>query len=142
MEVNRSFPAAITSPRAARQFVGSVIGHPDDESTQMALVLTSELVTNAVVHARTPIDVKVEVDADQMRVEVADGDPRMPAPLGHNPDAVGGRGLFLVEQLSAAWGSDPCRGGKVVWFTLATHGPPPAGRRVSTERPGRAMTPH
>ncbi|MGI8685790.1 MAG: ATP-binding protein [Acidimicrobiales bacterium] len=120
MEANRSFPAEITSPRAARQFVGSVIGHPDDETTQMALVLTSELVTNAVLHARTSVDVRVELEDGLIRVEVADGDPRLPAPMSHAPDALGGRGLFLVEQLASAWGTDLCNGGKVVWFTLST----------------------
>ena len=120
MEANRSFPAEITSPRAARQFVGSVLGRPDDEVTQMALVLTSELVTNAVLHAGTKVDVRIELDVDRMRVEVADGDPRLPAPLDHTPGDLGGRGLFLVEQLASEWGSDPCEDGKVVWFTLAT----------------------
>lgn len=120
MEANRSFPADITSPRAARLFVVSVIGHPEDESTQMALVLTSELVTNAVLHARTEVDVRIEFDDEHMRVEVTDGDPHLPAALPHRPDALGGRGLFLVEQLASDWGSARRHGGKVVWFTLTT----------------------
>jgi len=124
MKANQTFPADITSPRAAREFVAAILGHPDDEATKMALVLTSELVTNAVLHARTEVDVRVDLDAERMRVEVADGDPRLPTPLDLTPDALGGRGLFLVEQLAAAWGSDPCDGGKVVWFTLATHAQP------------------
>ena len=81
-------------------------------------MLTSELVTNAVVHARTRVDVKVEVDTDHMRVEVADSDPRLPRPTDHRPDALGGRGLFLVQELASAWGTLTCPGGKVVWFTL------------------------
>ncbi len=126
MEANRSFPADVTSPRAARQFVGSVIGHPEDESTQMALVLTSELVTNAVLHARTEVDVRIEFDGGCLRVEVTDGDPRLPAAVPQRPGALDGRGLFLVEQLASKWGSDRRNGGKVVWFTLATGAEPRA----------------
>lgn len=119
MEANRSFPADIASPRAARAFVGGLLGDADGETSQLALVLTSELVTNAVVHARTRVDVRVEMDHDHMRVEVTDGDPRLPGrPATCTPDALGGRGLFLVQELASAWGTDVCPGGKVVWFTL------------------------
>lgn len=118
MQANRSFPPDATSPRAARQFVGSLLGHPEDEATQMALVLTSELVTNAVLHARTPVDVRVEFDAERMRVEVADGDPCIPGPLPCTTDALAGRGLFLVQELAVAWGAAAADGGKVVWFML------------------------
>lgn len=130
MEANRSFPAETSSPRAARQFVAGIVGHPDDESTRMAMVLTSELVTNAVVHARTQVDVRVALDAGQMRVEVADGDPRLPRPLAHAPDDLGGRGLYLVEQLASDWGSARSDDGKVVWFTLSTRTAPPAALRA------------
>lgn len=129
MQANRSFPPNVTSPRAARQFVGSLLGHPDDESTQTALVLTSELVTNAVLHARTPVDVRVELDAERMRVEVADGDPGIPGPVRHDASALGGRGLFLVQELASAWGADASDRGKVVWFTLRTGPTSPSGVR-------------
>lgn len=118
MEARRSFPADITSPRAARRFVGDLLGEPDGETRNLALVLTSELVTNAVVHARTQVDVRVELATDHMRVEVADSDPRLPLPTAHVPEALGGRGLFLVQELASTWGTDTCPGGKVVWFTL------------------------
>lgn len=131
-----SFPAELTTPRAARQFVGDLLVDPAEELRQMALVLTSELVTNSVVHANTELDVRVELAPDHMRVEVTDGDPRPPDPAAHAPDELGGRGLVLVEALATAWGTKPCAGGKVVWFTLdggrATGQPeqaPPEGGR-------------
>lgn len=120
MEANRSFPAEVTSPRAARHFVARVIGHPDRESTQTAMVLTSELVTNAVLHARTQVDVRVQLDGELLRVEVADGDPVLPGPTDYTTEALGGRGLFLVREMATAWGADAARDGKVVWFTLPT----------------------
>lgn len=123
MEATRSFPADVTTPRAARLFVGSLLGDGHDEATEVALVLTSELVTNAVVHAGTPLDVRVELDEGHMRVAVVDGDPRLPEPIAIAADAVGGRGLSLVHQLSRQWGTAPCPGGKVVWFELDTDAP-------------------
>lgn len=118
MEASRSFPADIGTPRAARQFVGGLIGSPDAETTQVALVLTSELVTNAVVHARTPLDVRVNVEPDLMRVAVRDHNPTLPGRRHYTPDALGGRGLHLVDAMATAWGAERCRDGKVVWFTL------------------------
>lgn len=127
MEARKSFPADITTPRAARQFVGGLIGGPEEESTQVALVLTSELVTNAVMHARTPLDIRVNVEPDQMRVDVRDHDPTLPWRRSCSPDALGGRGLHLVDALATTWGAEPCPDGKVVWFTLRNGGPPWAG---------------
>lgn len=124
MEASKSFPADVTTPRAARQFVGGFLGHPEEETTQVALVLTSELVTNAVVHARTPLDVRVEVEPDGMRVAVTDQSPRLPGRRTYTPDDLGGRGLHLVEAMATAWGADPCPGGKVVWFMLRSNDQP------------------
>lgn len=121
----RRFPPARTSPRAARQFVhGLLAGVPDDES-DLALVLTSELVTNAVVHARTDVDVRVELGDGLVRVTVRDGDGHLPHPRVVPPDAAGGRGLHLVRALASSWGVDRDPGGKIVWFVLA-HGRPTA----------------
>lgn len=124
MEATRTFPADVTSPRAARQFVGALLGDPDGDAAQVALVLTSELVTNAVVHAGTPLDVRVSLDDDHMLVAVADGDPHLPGPMAFAADAVGGRGLRLVEQLATAWGTEVQPHGKVVWFALDTRAAP------------------
>ena len=117
MESSQSFPADVTSPGAARRFVASALGG-DDDRCQVALVLTSELVTNAVIHARTTVVVRVEVDGERVRVEVADGDRHLPEPADYSPDALGGRGLFLVSELASAWGADHRPGGKVIWFCL------------------------
>lgn len=120
MESSQSFPADVTSPGAARRFVASALGGTDDARCQVALVLTSELVTNAVIHARTTVDVRVEVEGDRMRVEVADGDRHLPEPADYAPDALGGRGLFLVSELASDWGADLRPGGKIIWFCLDT----------------------
>ena len=106
--------------RAAREYVADALeaqGFHGD--TEVALLLTSELVTNAVRHAATPFEITVDVDPDRVRVSVIDEDvdhgPRVRHPA---PDDTNGRGLLLVEQLSAVWGSDRVGPGKSVWFTL------------------------
>ena len=86
----------------------------------MALLLTSELVTNAILHARTPVQVGVLVDNDQVLICVGD---RMEAsaelvPSGHSRTRPGGRGLALVADLSSTWGTQSYAGGKTVWFVL------------------------
>jgi PAS domain S-box-containing protein len=90
-----------------------------------ALVAISEIVTNALVHAGTPIGLMVRVDASGVRVEVADGSPHLPQPRGYAVTAGTGRGLSLVEELVHTWGTDPADPGKVVWFELGIAGSDP-----------------
>jgi len=90
----------------------------DDLSTTGALLVT-ELVTNAILHARTMVQVCLERRDEIVRVEVHDGSPVRPALRDHGLDATTGRGLNLVARLAAAWGVDMGGNGKVVWAHLA-----------------------
>lgn len=81
-------------------------------------LLTSELVTNAILHAGSKVDVAVCVDGDVVRVEVADASPRIPSPSQHPSDAQTGRGLAVVESQASDWGTRPTPGGKIVWFEV------------------------
>lgn len=85
----------------------------------MAL-LVSELVSNVVLHARTPCSLRIETGRDRIRVEVQDGSDRLPGVRERtDPLAQSGRGMQLVDGLSAAHGVDPQPlGGKRVWFEL------------------------
>ena len=78
----------------------------------------SELVTNAVLHARSAVEVVVQADVGLLRVEVVDDDPAPPARRSSGLDAASGRGLVLVDELSDRWGSAPRGPGKAVWFEL------------------------
>lgn len=102
---------------------------PDDH-IERAVLLVSELVTNAIVHAAS--DIRVRVRARPVtRVEVEDRSPRLPdaPPPERVPTPIdslepGGLGLTIVERLASRWGADrhPDGDGKVVWFELDAEG--------------------
>jgi len=114
-------PKEATSPTSARRYlVASCAGLPRD-MLQIVLLLTSELVTNAVKYGGERIVLTVRDDPDLFRVEVHDDGPRAPRVAAATSHAVGGRGLLLVESLAHEWGTAaaaPGKTGKVVWFTL------------------------
>lgn len=83
-----------------------------------ALVVTSELVTNAVLHARTALTCRVEVHGDTVRIEVFDENPRLPVVAPCPPEATSGRGLALITTLASAWGMEHRENGKAVWAEL------------------------
>jgi anti-sigma regulatory factor (Ser/Thr protein kinase) len=117
-------PAEATSPRQARRFVDGVLrehGVRAGEVVEAAVLLTSELVTNAVLHAPGTIDVGVDIDLRGVRVEVGDCSAQAPSPREVGTDETSGRGLHLVAELARAWGVEAApRSGKVVWFELPT----------------------
>jgi anti-sigma regulatory factor (Ser/Thr protein kinase) len=125
MNVRRRYPPELASARRAREFVAQLLGG-NSLDTLGAQVVTSELVTNAVVHGGTDVDVTVWTTEDRaVRIEVADGSRQCDLQaVSQPPDALSGRGLFLVAQLSERWGVVPKGDGKVVWATLS----PPAHR--------------
>jgi anti-sigma regulatory factor (Ser/Thr protein kinase) len=115
-------PARPTSPGEARRFVGEVLrdhGLETGEVIEAAALLTSELVTNAVLHAAGTINIDVDLDLTAVRVEVADCSEEPPAPRDAAPEDTSGRGLHLVQAMARAWGVERERqDGKVVWFEL------------------------
>ncbi|MEJ5944910.1 ATP-binding protein [Pseudokineococcus basanitobsidens] len=102
----------------------------DEDAVDTALLLASELVTNAVRHGRPPVHVHAQMSQDGVvRVEVDDASGAPVRPQDPDVEDVGGRGLQLVEMLSSAWGSrladtrhDDGRTGKCVWFELRSPG--------------------
>lgn len=120
MNVRRTYPPEVTSARRAREFVAQLVGgSPLD--TLGARLVTSELVTNAVVHTGTEVQLTVWMTEDRaVRIEVADGNSCCDLKARpRTPDALSGRGLFLVDLLSEEWGVESNDHGKVVWATLA-----------------------
>lgn len=127
-----SLPNTARSAGIARDFVTSLLtGTPHSGIVDDARLCVTEVVSNAHRHTRTPlIRVHVTVGQEQVTVSVTDDKPwTVPAaggtPGGLRSDAQreGGWGLFLLEELASAWGSDVCGcctpRHKTVWFTLA-----------------------
>jgi anti-sigma regulatory factor (Ser/Thr protein kinase) len=111
-------PPERASARRARHFVASLFDDMDAPCAQDTVLLVSELVTNTVTHAGTPVTVDVQVRPDRVRVEVADDDPRVPAPLDVGPESTTGRGLDIVRRQATRWGVTPTSHGKSVWFEI------------------------
>ncbi len=114
----RDFPAEHTSIRAARRYARDAVTDAGVDAGALELAV-SELVSNAVLHARTPCTVRVEQHRDSVRVEVTDHDPRPPQLLRHDPERVTGRGLRIVDAVVDRWDVDAGADGKTVWFELA-----------------------
>jgi anti-sigma regulatory factor (Ser/Thr protein kinase) len=91
-----------------------------DDATETAILLTSELVTNALTHGESPVTVAVSWSVEQLRVEVHDRSRYLPAPWPARiaVDDEAGRGLLLVDTLATDWGFYRTPGGKAVYFTL------------------------
>jgi anti-sigma regulatory factor (Ser/Thr protein kinase) len=102
----------------ARRFVRGAIGDVDGLEVPVdALVLAvSELVTNAIIHARTPFSVTVRhLQPGSVQIDVFDGNTRLPQSARVSRDATSGRGLAIIETLRLRWGVEPHPHGKTVW---------------------------
>ncbi|GES28696.1 hypothetical protein San01_11830 [Streptomyces angustmyceticus] len=103
--------------RELRQLLSRWASPGDGELAEVATLLTSELVTNALVHAEGGAVVTARV-GDRLRVEVRDFVPGRPEPRAPTTDGTSGRGLMLVRSLADAWGIRTESLGKSVWFEL------------------------
>lgn len=124
---NYTFVADATSVRAARRDVDAALQAAGVESSGLALLLTSELVTNAVDHAGTDFELVIEIDDQMVRIEIHDGaavgealrDLIDSPPVRADPSVPRGRGLFLVGSTAVRLGLiDKGEAGKAIWFEL------------------------
>lgn len=124
------FVADRFAPAGARHFVRQrLAANGRDSLGDVAALLVSELVTNAVRHGRSGGWVSVDCSGPVVRIEVADYGPGSPRRGDPGPEDLGGRGLLIVESLATAWGVRALRdeshgdarrvsAGKIVWFEL------------------------
>lgn len=110
-------PPEPRSAGAARRFIANALDD-GDEVAELAVLLVSELASNAIVHAATPFEITSHVRDERLRVEVSDGDATPPIVQRYAPDSVSGRGMHIVATTADRWGYEPRPGGKVVWFEL------------------------
>jgi serine phosphatase RsbU (regulator of sigma subunit)/anti-sigma regulatory factor (Ser/Thr protein kinase) len=118
----RSLPHDDRAAGIARRFVDDALrGEAAVASiVDTAVLLTSELVTNALAHGAPQVHVSVQALDGAYRVSVDDEDPRQPVLRAATRDDEHGRGLVLVDVLANRWGVDTAGRGKSVWFELDT----------------------
>lgn len=130
-------PSDVSSTTRARRWITTELAGLPEGLVQAAALLTSELVTNAVLHAGTDLVVSVHWGSDRVRVDVADRSPVLPAIKSYGREAATGRGLTIFSRLASSWGARPVPGGKVVWFELPLD-IPVDGREADDGPPGDA----
>jgi anti-sigma regulatory factor (Ser/Thr protein kinase) len=116
----RAVPDAAPQAREAlgALLAGSAFQHRGDDGA----LAVSELVTNAVLHGREPVVLRLTLTQQCARVEVEDASPISPSFSMLDPTAVTGRGLMLISAASDRWGVEPVAEGKQVWFELLADG--------------------
>ncbi len=121
---------------SARRFVASaLVGWAEASEVAVVVLLTSEVVTNVVVHAGPhgpdeEMVIRLHRSADRVRVEVTDTHPGTPVVGDGALEKGNGRGLLLLESLASTWGVTRNDAGKVVWFEVQ------AGEREAARSPG------
>jgi anti-sigma regulatory factor (Ser/Thr protein kinase) len=121
-EIRMSLNTTASAPHAARRAVEQCVGADAPPGfLQDAMLLTSELVTNAVTHTQGSSELRAYYDtlSGQLRVEVSDKSSTVPRIRDDDPStSFGGRGLRIVDAVAARWGTSLLPSGKSVWFEL------------------------
>jgi anti-sigma regulatory factor (Ser/Thr protein kinase) len=104
--------------RGARHALRRWLDERSCTNAEDAMLVLSELVTNAMVHARGGCTIEVQHQDGILRLGVRDPSPAPPTIGLARPDAIGGRGLRLVAAIAQAWGWEATDGGKRVWADL------------------------
>lgn len=99
--------------RTARNWLRRQLVDLNAEQAEDLVLLTDELVANALQHGSSPREVRLLRRSGVLRIEVDDGSA-IPART-RTPSTDGGRGLLLVDALAAGWGQDVRENGKTVW---------------------------
>jgi anti-sigma regulatory factor (Ser/Thr protein kinase) len=120
MALHEILPSDPRAPRTARHSLARFLARAEmPQLIDDAELLVTELVTNAVRHARGPIEVNAYMREGFLRLEVCDySADKTPLMRQASPDDEGGRGIALVNRLSARWGWWTAGDTKVVWLDL------------------------
>ncbi len=111
-------PEPASVGRARRLIETAMTATGGDDLVDVATLLVSEVVTNAVLHAGTEIRLRYRPNGTGARIEVFDRSRLLPGVRHYDPEAVTGRGLGLVAALATSWGVRPEEDGKTLWFEL------------------------
>ena len=112
------------SSREARRWVCERLAAMGlDPLSDAVELLTTEVVTNSLIHAGTPLTLRIHRQGQGVQVEVHDGSPVPPRRQRYSATATTGRGVGLLENLADEWGWRPEDGGKTVWFRVLKERP-------------------
>ena len=146
--VFRRLPAQATSASEARGLVRRLLGDVGrDDLGEPAALLVSEVVTNALLHAGTPVDLRLSYEHGTLLAQIGDGTPHLPSMRRYGSASGTGRGLRLLDQMADEWGVTARVDGKTVWFRLSNAdkgvdsleeaGPGRAGKGDNRDHPGQ-----
>ena len=129
MKHTRTFPHKPESVPAARRFATSTLRDVSADTLEAVELMVSELATNCIRHTDSGFELTITRAGGDIRVEATDragGRPQMRSPRPTDPS---GRGLKIIDMLSAEWGVDQgAAAGKTVWFTVPDTAPASAAR--------------
>lgn len=124
MRAVTSLPPNDQSAARGRRFVReALLAHAGPEIVDTAVLLASELITNAVLHGRSEVELTVEINRTGVKVSTADMNSRLPVMQSADELALDGRGIAIVDLLASSWGVSATDGGKIVWFCLDLSAP-------------------
>ncbi len=118
----RRFPPVPASVAAARRFVDGLLSGSDPELCERAVLIVSELATNALRHVGSAFTVELDAGSASTYLAVADESPVPPRPRTPEPTETGGRGMQIVDAVADDWGVDARAAGKIVWCRLDASG--------------------
>ena len=120
-----TLPAHPSSARSARELLRLLSRSWHVDALDDADLLLTEVVTNVVIHAKTPMSLQVCWEHDRLRIEVTDCSATMPRQRRATRRCEDGRGLLLLDRLADDWGviqHDTIQAGKTVWFEINPDG--------------------
>lgn len=123
----------------ARHHILDVLDGAPEEVRDAAVLLTSELVANAYLHAVGPLTLNVRQEGSLIRVGLSDAGTMPPAVKPYGPRSATGRGLKMLDEVADRWGWQPSGAGKIVWFELSKDGLRASGATLGLNRPSDAV---
>ncbi len=131
MKDARTFPHEPESVPAARRFVTDLLRGVSADTMEAVELMVSELATNCIRHTDSGFELTITRTGGDIRVEATDGAGGTPEMRSPKPTEPSGRGLKIIDMLSAEWGVENSGGlGKTVWFTVPDTAP--ASRRQAS----------
>jgi anti-sigma regulatory factor (Ser/Thr protein kinase) len=113
-------PVARSVVEARRHVRATLAEWKLDSISDAAQLLTSEVVTNSLLHARSSIRLTIEHTDSGVRIAVTDASTVVPTMRPRSASATTGRGLLLLSRLADEWDAEVSDGGKTVWFALSS----------------------